>query len=168
MKVRTLALAVCALAALAGCGSTPEAEGPPPPPVQRSAGAWLFDYDAGSGVASSILRSGQGTLLFEISCEAPRGPIEFRDWTFTDLAAGPQAIVVRLGGAALDLAGTSPASMAARNGLGFAIAPDDPAVNQLFAGQSVIVMTPTGHHQLDTGAAEQIVAVANACYQRGS
>jgi hypothetical protein len=159
---------VCALV-LASCASAPEVPpGPPPPPVQRSEGAWLFNFDAPSGIASAVLRSSQGALLVELNCEGPSGPLVVRDWTFTELAAGPQNASVRLGQNVVAVTAASPASPAGRAGLSFALDPRAPAVSQLFQGQEVQVLTTTKVHVWAEGAAGEIVAVANACVQRGS
>jgi hypothetical protein len=153
---------------LAACASAPPPPPAPPPfPMVRSAGAWAFDYDATTRTATATLRSPQGALLVEISCEAPRGPIEVRDWTFA-LPPGPAPLRMTLGAAIVSAAGDSPASSAASTGVRFAVSPLDMAVLDLYEGQTVAVLGPANGHDWGADAAGQVISVANACATRGS
>ncbi len=165
--IRTTLTGALALGMAACASAPPPPPAPPPFPMLRSAGAWAFDYDAASRTATASLRSPQGALLVEMSCEAPRGPIEIRDWTFA-LPSGPMSLGVNLGDAATTVSGTAPASSAASTGVRFALSPLDPAVLNLFEGQTVAVRGPANGHDWGPQAAQQVISVANACAARGS
>lgn len=153
---------------MAACASPPPPPPAPPPfPMLRSTGAWAFDYDAPTRTATATLRSPQGALLVEMSCEAPRGPILVRDWTFA-LAPGPVSLGLALGSAEIVAAGVAPASPAGSSGARFALSPLDMAVLDLFEGQTVAVLGPVSGHDWGPDAAGQLIAVANACAPRGS
>ncbi len=161
---------VVILAGLCACASAPPPPPPAPPPfpMTRSAGAWAFDYDANERVAAAQLRSPQGALLVEISCQAPRGPIEVRDWTFGGLAPGPINLTLELGAAQTTVGASAPASSLGAGGVRFAIDPLDPTIAALAPGQRVAVIGPDNGHDWGDRGGDQMVAVANACAQRGS
>ena len=156
---------------LAACASAPPPPPPPPPPpfpMTRSEGTWTFDYDAQDRVATAQLRSGQGALLVEMSCQAPRGPLEVRDWTFATLSTGGASLGFELGEGEVRVPGQSPASPVGSGGVHFAVSPMDLAVTSLLTGQRVAVLGPDNGHDWGSAAADQVLAVANACVQRGS
>lgn len=156
-------------AGLVACASAPPPPPPPPPfPMTRSEGTWSFDYDAQDRVASAQLRSGQGALLVEMICQAPRGPLEVRDWTFATLPTGGASLGFELGDGEVRVPGQSPASPVGSGGVRFAMSPMDLAVTGLLTGQQVAVIGPDNGHDWGAAAADQVLAVANACVQRGS
>jgi hypothetical protein len=136
--------------------------------MTRSDGVWSFDYDAGERVAAAQMRSSQGALLVEISCQAPRGPIEVRDWTFGGLPAGPVPMTLELGDATASVGAAAPASSVGAGGVRFAISPLDAAVMGLLPGERVAVIGPDNGHDWGPRGGDQLAAVANACAQRGS
>jgi hypothetical protein len=136
--------------------------------MTRTVGVWSFNYDAADRVASAQMRSQQGALLVEINCQAPRGPIEVRDWTFGGLAAGPVSLTLEAGGGSATVGGAAPAAPLGAGGVRFAISPLDPLVMGLLPGERIAVIGPDNGHDWGADAGDQMVAVANACAQRGS
>jgi hypothetical protein len=167
---RTVAAAAAALSlmslGLAACASGPEE--PVGPPTRASSGVWSFDYDAGLGLAAATLRSPQGALLIEIQCQAPAGPIEFRDWTFGGMEAGAIPATFAFGPGRVDVTALSPATPAGRGGLSFSISPTAPVIMAAPFGARTAVETADAIHEWGPQAAENINAVASACAQRGS
>jgi hypothetical protein len=169
-NVKTLRIlaATAALATLAACATTETT--PTPPKAQiTSAGSWAFTFDAGSGLARTVLSGADGSKLVEVACKSPNGAVDVTDWTWSK-ASAKDAVPVEFAigsGKAAPVGRIAPAADG-RNALLFSTPSNDRVFRALTPTAPVSTSTPTRTHVWAAGSATRINDVVNSCRAQGS
>jgi hypothetical protein len=160
-----IGVAALVLAGCASSGAPAVGEGAGP---SRSVGTWTFSFDAGPGLASAILGGSDGLVLFEMKCQAPRGPVSIKDWTFARAKQGETSATLKINASATTQAARVLGTGDGRQALAFEAPASDPVWRALTPEAQVSVNSGGREHALASGAASRMNDVLNACLQRGS
>lgn len=156
------ALFAAALLSLAACASTPPSA-PSAPGAADLSGTWTFNFDAGPGVASSVLTDASGVALARISCQSPRGPLIVADWSYpTRNDPAPMASLAL--GAQTAMAPGRLQVVDGRTALVFAVPLNEPAFQRIAPDQRVATQIVGGPRvEWPAGSAGQFATVLAAC-----